>query len=229
MNYLWIIIPISILLVTAFIIVRVVYGGVYGLLTKIVASLALVVTAIVFTTFEGTIASGIIAIGLLFGLIGDILLDLKVIYPEHNNAYLNSGMLAFGLGHICYILAMIMYIGPEYDSLSAAGWAGLGGIFITPIIIFVASKMGLNFGKFLYQTIVYSFLLSFVTVFSIILAFTMTSMWILAVGFALFLLSDLILSLQYFGGKQDNKLLIITNHAFYYIAQIIILCFIFVA
>ena len=89
MNYLWIIIPISILLVTAFIIVRVVYGGVYGLLTKIVASLALVVTAIVFTTFEGTIASGIIAIGLLFGLIGDILLDLKVIYPEHNNAYLN--------------------------------------------------------------------------------------------------------------------------------------------
>lgn len=227
MNYLWVTLAISIVFVAVFIVVRTVYGGVYGLLTKILASLALVFSALAYTALEGSIKSGIITMGLSLGLIGDILLDLKVIYPQHNKVYLNSGMLAFGLGHICYIIAMIMYIGPEYDSLAAIGWAGVGGLCLTPLIIFVASKIGLHFENFLYQSIIYTFLLTSVTIFSIILSFTMTSMWILAVGFALFLLSDLILSMQYFGAKQDNKLLIVANHAFYYIAQIMIMCFIF--
>jgi len=50
---------------------------------------------------------------------------------------------------------------------------------------------------------------------------------LLSVGLISFLASDLVLSLQYFGGKQDSKNLTIVNHILYYIAQILIASFIF--
>ena len=52
-------------------------------------------------------------------------------------------------------------------------------------------------------------------------------MYILTIGFVLFLASDLVLSMQYFGGKLMDKKLIVTNHLLYYFAQIIIAMFIY--
>ena len=43
----------------------------------------------------------------------------------------------------------------------------------------------------------------------------------------LFLLSDLVLTQMYFGGKPRDKVLCTVNHALYYAAQICIACYVF--
>ena len=48
--------------------------------------------------------------------------------------------------------------------------------------------------------------------------------WIFAAGMLVFLFSDLILSMQYFGGK-DQKIFIYINHIAYYLAQIMFALF----
>ena len=94
-----------------FLFARVTKGGLYGLLTKIVASLGFMAIAICGAVlYFPCVSSLFIVFGLLFGLVGDIVLDLKVIYKEHNDVYLNAGMLSFGLGHVCYFVALFTYV-----------------------------------------------------------------------------------------------------------------------
>ena len=81
-----------------------------------------------------------------------------------------------------------------------------------------------NFEKFTGLVNIYSFILFLTTALSVYLSFIglTAPVIILAIGFVLFLASDLILSMQYFGGKQDSKPLTFINHLLYYAAQIII-------
>ena len=51
--------------------------------------------------------------------------------------------------------------------------------------------------------------------------------FIFASGIVLVLLSDLVLSMMYFGGKQDNKVLCVINHVLYYIGEILVMAFLF--
>ena len=88
--------------------------------------------------------------------------------------------------------------------------------------------MGLNFGSYLIQTIVYSFILTFAGAYALILAIMGVNMWLAFIGLVLFFLSDIVLSFQYFGGKISSKPLIAINHALYYSAQIILLAVLFV-
>jgi hypothetical protein len=52
-------------------------------------------------------------------------------------------------------------------------------------------------------------------------------LWLAFAGMVLFFLSDVVLSFQYFGGKIDDKKLIVVNHALYYAAQIILVAVLF--
>jgi len=85
--------------------------------------------------------------------------------------------------------------------------------------------MNLNFGKFLWQTVGYTFILSFMTVYTLMLAIKGMS-FIPFIGLLLFFLSDIVLSFQYFGGKIADKKLIVINHALYYLAQITLVFYI---
>lgn len=219
---------ICLVLAIVFITVRIIHGGVAGVLTKTLASVAFVCSAIIATAvLNGGLAYGLISIGLVFGLIGDILLDLKVIYPEHNNAYLNSGMVAFAIGHLCYATALSLFASPE-STLWLCIVISLGvALILAPIIMLASKGMKLEFGKFFFQSLAYAFILVFMVAYSIALSINLPKMYIVAVGLILFLASDLILSLQYFGNKQENKMLIIINHALYYLAQISMVAFLF--
>ena len=102
---------------------------------------------------------------------------------------------------------------------------------LTALIWFTSTNvMKLDFGKHLWATLAYTFILVFVVAFS--LTFTIcvpnVKLWIMLIGTILFFLSDIVLSTQYFGGKQDDKTLIAVNHILYYAAQIVIALFIFV-
>jgi hypothetical protein len=97
--------------------------------------------------------------------------------------------------------------------------SGVIAVILTIAITLSSKKMKLDFGKYLWQTVGYTFILSFMTVYTIILAINGMT-FIPAIGLGLFFLSDVVLSLQYFGGKIANKPLIAINHALYYLAQI---------
>lgn len=212
-----------------FILVRTTKGGYLGFVLKTIASLGFVISAIIGLGLKNTNSWGniLIVVGLLMGLIGDMVLDLKVIYPEQDYVFLNMGMGSFFLGHISYIVAFSVLADGNVlmPFLIAIG----GGIIITLLTILSGKKMmGLNFGNFIVQSTAYSFLLGFTLIYTLVLAILGTGLWLTTIGFALFLLSDIVLSFQYFGGKIDSKPMIAINHTLYYSAQIILLAVLFV-
>ena len=219
----------SVLLASLFIVVRVTKGGVFAIVVKALASLSFVAYGVFSLTQitwfnEG---SAFIIMGLICGLVGDVLLDAKVVYTKDNDTYLNSGMLVFGLGHIFYLIGTILF-SKEVINLTNPLWvSALIAAVLTVTIMFVGTKLGLNFGKFLWQSVAYSFILTFMSAFTIYLAILQLEFMVIAGGLTLFLLSDLVLSLQFFGGKQTDKFCTIVNHSLYYAAQILIATFLF--
>ena len=166
-----------------------------------------------------------ILLGLVFGLTGDVFLDLKVAYSADSEKWTSAGMAAFAFGHVLYLTGVFIDAGSflakpvswlAIPVLLAAGFTA--GVWV------VAPKMQLHYGKFLIPSLSYAFLLSFFVLVCGKLFIQTHFAWrwgLLLFGAFLFLVSDLILSLQYFGPKQheNNRIWIITNHATYYMAQ----------
>jgi hypothetical protein len=100
-------------------------------------------------------------------------------------------------------------------------------IVLTVGTILSSRMMGLKFGKFLWQTVGYTFILNCSMVYTLVLSIMGGSLWLAFVGMVLFLLSDVVLSFQYFGGKLEDKKLIVINHALYYAAQIVLVAVLF--
>ena len=187
-------------------------GGVVGTMLKALASLGFIAVGITAIYMGGITGNGInvkaaifIVAGQIMGLIGDIVLDLKVVYlkSKEEGVYLTSGMASFGIGHILFFVAVILYFGTQ--------------IF--------------DFGKFTVHSVCYAFVLLFMGAIGV-------AAWVkgaaanphtplFAVGMILFLLSDVVLTQMYFGGKAKDKVLCVVNHALYYAAQICIAAFVF--
>ncbi len=227
-----------------FVFVRIKWGGLKGLITKTVASFFFVTSAILGLAMSdatelGKWAVGLIAVGLLCGMVGDIILDLKVVYPDNDQYYLNTGMASFFLGHIFYMIAFSLLVGYDLDAYSSniqmfgctiplLITIGVSAV-LTLLITLSSKKMGLEFGKFLWQTVGYTFILNCSMVYTLVLAIMGggVNLWVAFAGMVLFFLSDIVLSFQYFGGKLDNKKLIGINHGLYYAAQIILVAVLF--
>jgi len=221
-----------VILAVVFIIARTLKGGALALILKTLASFGFVASGIIgivtSTHIDSTVklAMGLIVIGLLLGMIGDIVLDLKVIY-DNDKWYLNTGMASFFLGHVCYIVAFTLLTNLDSLLLPILVSAGASVVLSAGTLISGKKMMGLDFGKYLYQTLAYTLILNFAMVYTLVLAIMGGGMWITFVGLALFLLSDIVLSFQYFGGKIANKPFIAINHALYYAAQIVLLAVLF--
>lgn len=164
-------------------------------------------------------------IGLLCGLLGDIWLDLKFVYPKENDIYTFAGFYAFAAGHILFIIGLIWQYGdfskPWYIILPLviACAVGAGNIALGPV-------MKMEYGKFKAITGIYGAILFGMTLLTGSLAlmndFTQMNLNIMFFGGIFFIISDLILSGTYFSTGKDRPVDVITNHATYYIAQFII-------
>lgn len=223
---------VSIILAGLFIVLRATKGGMIGILTKTLASFGFVTSAIVGLivsdiTGLAKVSLGLIVIGLLCGMIGDIVLDLKVVYPNNDKYYLNAGMLAFFVGHIFYVVSFSLLVLDKIKLGLPLIIAVSSSIIITLFIVLSSKKMGLNFGKFLIQTILYTLILSFTMIYTLVISIMTGSLWLLFIAMLLFFLSDVVLSFQYFGGKLSSKLLIVVNHSLYYMAQILLVIVLF--
>lgn len=224
---------VALALASLFIVVRIKKGGVDGIVTKALASFGFVALGLfLMATKAGQndfsrYSSIVILCGLVCGLIGDVLLDLKVVYPFHEDKYLTFGMLSFLFGHLFFIGSMgVIFAGNVTKAIifPVIFIVIISAIFAVGIWFVTSRYMHLDYGKHALLSTIYAGVLLFTTIFSIYLAFStvLTSLFIMAVGFLLFLASDLVLSLQYFGGKQSVKSLVILNHSLYYLAQILI-------
>ncbi len=163
----------------------------------------------------------LILIGGIFGMLGDIYLDQKWVYPEHNDNYLNAGFVSFGIGHFFYIGAIFLHLGFGLKDFLVPV---IVGVFVAVFTLVTEKPTKCHFGKFK----------AIVTVYCLIIG-TMagTALWgmiqtgfsvqyiVFVVAAVLFLLSDVILSSMYFGTK-NTPVNFVLNHASYYFAQFLI-------
>lgn len=161
--------------------------------------------------------------GGVFGLMGDIYLDQKWLYPEHNDQYLNMGFISFGIGHFFYMGAI--YTQAHFTPKDMLIPLVVGAI-VTLSNLALEKPTKQKYGKFY----------AIVTLYCLILGTMVgTSLWaaiktgqvayiVFNIGAVLFLISDIILSPMYFAIKQDRNtpFNFVINHATYYIGQFMI-------
>ena len=170
-----------------------------------------------------------VIIGLLFGLFGDIWLDLKYVYPDDNDIYTFAGFFTFLFQHVLVIAGLMM---------NYADWkSGKGIAFaIAPVVLglaagalnvlFLEKPMKLNYGKFKAVSGGYGGILIANTLLSGSLAiyygWQNMTLNLLFIGLIFFLISDLILSGTYFGEGKNRPVDVVTNHVTYYVGQFLI-------
>jgi len=197
------------------------------LFIKIGVSFLFIVVALVATLNSNkfSIINLLIILGLEFGLIGDILLDLKYIDVERTKGYTYAGFIVFGLGHIIYMTALIMnyYIKGGILFIILAITIDLIASILT---ILLERPLKLNYGKMKKICFGYALCLFGTFAFSLMLAiqngFQIVSLNMIMIGSILFAISDLVLSGTYFGEGKERPIDFILNYSTYYAAQFII-------
>ncbi|MFA5078757.1 MAG: lysoplasmalogenase family protein [Dehalococcoidia bacterium] len=220
MNYLpYLLTFLGAIVLTLFLLNRDRNGSVKALLYKTLASFLFIVVA--FAAFLANpcpcaaVYAVLIIMGLACGLIGDILLDLKVMYKQSASLYQHGGMAAFFMGHVFYLAALIGYFG--FNWIPAAVAVALA------VIIMLISRFAFkfDFAEHTIDTYAYSFVLCYMMAqacYAAVMQGYSACTVLLAVGSILFLLSDLVLSMTYYDGK-DSRAYISVNHVLYYAAQ----------
>ena len=163
--------------------------------------------------------------GACFGMLGDIVLDLKYTRLNDADRCTSFGFWSFLIGHIFYSIAMVSAYGIELTNIICVGIGIVAGIIIA---VATEKVMKLEYGKFKKITILYTSVLcmtlGFAGGYTITESYTLHSV-LLNIGFALFVLSDAFLAGLYFSKKEKdrtNRTAIVLNHATYYAAQYII-------
>ncbi len=199
-----------------------------GVFNKMITSIFFVLTAF-FGTLKQVDAGNSAAvkyglaviIGLFFGLLGDVFLDQKWVYPNDMKKYLNCGFIVFGIGHIFYCTAMSVTAGLKFK------WIALGigvGAVVTIVNALLEKPTHQNFGEFRGILTVYSLLVGCTPGFALaaFIATRETAYIILLIAGVFFLISDVILSPMYFGKDKNTPTNFVINHVTYYIAQYLI-------
>ena len=166
-----------------------------------------------------------VVLGLVFGLMGDIWLDLKYVFPEKDEPFTYAGFCVFGVGHILYIAGMLLRYYPVGKPMAV----------IVPALLAVLMSMGnailekpmkLHYGKLKAIVIAYGVLLFGMVMLSGSLALAHgwqeTPLNLLFTGGIFFAVSDLILSGTYFGVGKERPIDLTLNYITYYPAQFLI-------
>lgn len=161
-----------------------------------------------------------ITLGLVSGLLGDIWLDLKYVYPSDDDEFTYAGFIAFGIGHIFYLSGLLYQFGAGLYLLPSFALAAAADVLIAVL----EKPMKLSYGKMKPVVLIYGILL-FSTVFvsgGLWLTKGSPALRLIFIGSALFAISDLILSGIYFGEGKNRPADIIGNYLTYYAGQFLI-------
>lgn len=157
-----------------------------------------------------------IVIGLIFGMAGDILLNLRFVYPENGKKIFLTGILAFLIGHILYLKAII----PLSDGTMVP--TVIGALIAAVLLAYIFKTMEVNnaykiFGVFYLGAVIIMTCIAYSNALAVPDAFRVTY----AIGAVFFTLSDIVLIFNTFG-KTTKFSLRITNLSLYYIGQVMI-------
>ena len=158
-----------------------------------------------------------VKIGLILGLIADILLNLRFVFKTKGKIVFLVGILVFLSGHILYLCALIPSVNNVILPL-------IIGILLTTVIIkwiftqIEAAKAFKIFGVFYIGAIVIMNCFAFA---NLLQDMSNTRYIIFTIGAIAFLISDIVLILNTFG-KTTKFSLRITNLSLYYIGQLLI-------
>lgn len=211
--------------------VRVKEGGVKALLLKALTSSLFVGCAVAAAGHHIGVNSDkygfsmFVIIGLVFGLMGDIWLDLKWIYPKDNDIFTFAGFGSFMIGHILFLSGLFTYY-VDFSQVLYIVIPVILALILAVGTLVIEKPMKMVYGKFKTITAIYGFVLAFMTFMSgslaIMYSFECMTLNFMFIGGVFFLISDLILSGTYFGEGKRRPVDIITNHASYYAAQFLI-------
>ena len=165
-------------------------------------------------------------LGLFFGMLGDLLLGFKYITTKTKKIWILLGMFAFAIGHICYILGLLIDFWVPGNTLFIILPFVLPVVIIS-IYMLVAKKVGINFGKGmlifgLFYLYCLTTMVSSVLCMAILYKFALTTLVMFFVGAVFFAASDMMLTGAYFKEGQRSKAYMATYSVFYYIAQFVI-------
>jgi len=158
----------------------------------------------------------LVVIGLCCGMAGDILLNLRFVFPKNGQKIFLLGVVAFLTGHILYLCAIV----PLARNLLPCLVAGilLAAALLTWIFNTLTVKLAFKiFGVLYIGAIV---LMTAVAIGNVLTGST-TAAWMHAVGAVLFTLSDIVLIFNTFGSVQKFSMRI-TNLSLYYLGQLLI-------
>ncbi len=194
---------------------------------KAVASVCFIITGLFAMVENPECPKGVgtlIAVGGVWGLLGDIALDLKYVFKKYEDEYLKAGFSSFGVGHIFYCIALVL----AFSSNGKAFLFGAVGVVLAAIFVFVSEPLfKVKYEKYKTIALAYTSLLGGVLGLSIgytVYDFSLCSL-LITIGFTLFIGSDAFLSGLYFGQTEKdktNRTAIVLNHILYYSAQFII-------
>lgn len=225
------------LLVIAFLIVRVRQGGIKALVLKTLSSITFIILGRIALSmsFENFSYGVFIVIGLFFGMLGDVFLDLKYVHKKYDEKYTFAGMISFLIGHLFYIVGILAAY-TEYVLWQIA-FAILCATVISAISHFSSKKAGMNYGKFE----ILAFIYGTVTMITVTLSLNAMNMFgwlpvikgdptpenlpryiVMFVGTVLFAISDLVLSFVFFKEGENKSRNVILNHTLYYTSQFIL-------
>ncbi len=238
LNFLYVaLIIVFVICVITNIVMRIKKGGTTALFIKMASSMTFVLLSITAVSInpENYKFGVFLVIGAVFGMIGDIFLDLQSIHKEQSTAYFLVGMATFTIGHIFYIVGILS------SYLEFIGWQIALAVFsataVTVLVRFLSLKMGFDFGKLSGLTLVYSIITMLTVTFSLnaMNAFgtlpmaagepmpeIMPRFVTMFAGTTLFAVSDLVLSIVYFKDGGYRKSNIALNYALYYTSQFIL-------
>ena len=169
-----------------------------------------------FLLSDGSPLAGLITVGLLLGCIADVLLNLRLVFPEKGQLIFLAGILVFLSGHILYLIAILR---------GSAHWGicVIAGVILTALLMIwifrqITAKPAFKiFGVIYIGAVV---LLNCVAIGNLLAAPSAFTA-VFAAGSLLFLLSNIVLILNTFGGKTKQSLRV-TNIALYYAGQLLI-------
>ena len=184
---------------------------------KGLASLIFVIIGFIGFRHSGLTGFGkLIFIGLIFGMLGDILLNLRYLSENNGQKIFLVGIVAFLIGHILYLAALLPLA--NHPLIGVVIGALIAGALL--VYIFKTMEVKLAFKIF---GVVYLGAVIIMTVIAIgnALALPNASRIMYAIGAVAFALSDIILIFNTFGNLNRFSLRI-SNLSLYYLGQLLI-------